>query len=60
MVQWLYMKERIKSWFVKKADRSSSTPRSEKVIRATNETLDKYSKTFKDLARYDRREKVLR
>jgi hypothetical protein len=36
-----------------------SSPKSEKVIRATNETLEKYSKTFKDLARYDRREKIL-
>ena len=60
MIQFRYMKKRILSWFSKKdfTPTRTSAPLDE-VVEATNTTLEQYSKTFKDLAKYDRRDKVL-
>lgn len=61
MIIWQHMKKLILSWFSKKDFQSPKTPTSvESVVDATNITLDRYAKTFKDLARYDKGEKVLK
>ena len=52
------MKEFV-SKILKKTDKAkSNTGRSKSIEQEANEVFEKYEKTFKDLARYDRGEKI--
>jgi len=44
------------SWFTKKNTNMANTSQYVDVTRAADITLNKYSKTFKDLALYDKKE----
>lgn len=55
------MTKRIRDWFRKVENPAPAETRASDAVvkRVTGQALDTYAKTFRDLARYDRGEKVL-